>query len=252
MHHKLRADQLAFDLGLAESREKAKSLIMAARILLPDGSPVPKPGQLYPVDIKLSLLSGKDYVSRGAYKLLTLLEEYNLDVTDFVCLDAGASTGGFTDCLLQRGAKKVYAIDVGKNQLHEKLRKDSRVISIEGINLRYAQPDLLTEKVNLLTGDLSFISLTHILPVCNEWLKLGGFAAVLIKPQFELSPKEVPKGIVRNEASRKKAINKIVTFCQNELGWESMGVLAAQIRGHKGNQEYMALFKKTLHNASGS
>lgn len=244
MKTRVRADQLVFEQGLAESREKAKSLIMAGRVLLQGhaiASPL-KPGHLLPVDTVFTLKPDSDFVSRGAHKLATLLDALSLKVEGFTCLDAGASTGGFTDCLLQRGAAKIYAVDVGKNQLHEKLRADSRVISLEGINLRTAPAELLPEKVDLITGDLSFISLTHILPVCNQWAKPGSHAAVLIKPQFELGPEKVHKGVVRKESDQLLAVEKIVTFCESTLGWSTKLTLPAKIKGPKGNQEYMALF----------
>lgn len=243
----MRADQLAFDQGLAESREKAKSLIMAGKIVYASGPqtsrPIQKPGQACTTDTLLALLPGEQFVSRGAYKLQTILDACKLDVNGLCCLDAGASTGGFTDLLLQRGAKKVYAIDVGKNQLHEKLLHDPRVISLEGVNLRYASPDLVPEKIDFLTGDLSFISLTLVLPACKNWLAPEAMAALLIKPQFELSPAEVEKGVVRKEENRKKAVDKIVDFCTQDLGWSLVQTLPSAIRGPKGNQEYMALFR---------
>ena len=167
-----RADQLVFEQGLAESREQARRLIMAGKIILEQtvpGAPpqvVPKPGHPFAADTVFALLEPERYVSRGAYKLLTILEHFKLDVTDFVCLDAGASTGGFTDCLLQRGAKRVYAVDVGKNQLHERLRADERVINLEGVNLRHAEQSLIPEMVDLVVADVSFISLTLVLPSC--------------------------------------------------------------------------------------
>lgn len=242
---KLRADQLAFRQGLAESGEQARSLILAGRIVRADAKPSDKPlkaGQRLDPDVRLSLLPGKIWASRGAEKLLTLFEAENLDVTDSVCLDAGASTGGFTDCLLARGAKRVYAVDVGKNLLHEKLRSDPRVISLEGVNLRYARPDLIPEAVDLISADLSFISLTLVLPVCARWLKKGGVAAVLIKPQFELSPAQIRKGVVTREEDRLMAVDKIINFCRGELDWNLARVLPARIKGPKGNQEYVALF----------
>lgn len=244
---RIRADQLAFEQGLAESREGAKRLIMAGRMILANNGKapaiiVPKPGQLYADDTLLALLPGKDYVSRGAFKLLTILDYFDLNMNGLVCLDAGASTGGFTDCLLRKGAHRVYAVDVGKNQLHEKLRRDSRVISLEGVNLRYAPADLLPEKVDFITGDLSFISLTLVLPTCMQWLKPGGKAALLIKPQFELGPEKTHKGVVRKEEDRLAAVSKIVDFCQDKLNLRLLGVQPAQIKGPKGNQEYMALF----------
>lgn len=244
---RIRADQLVFDQGLAESREKAKSLIMAGRVLLRQDNfqsvAVPKPGHLYPASAVFSLRPGKDYVSRGAYKLLTLLDGFRLDVSGLICLDAGASTGGFTDCLLRRGASKVYAIDVGKNQLHEKLRSDKRVVSFEGVNLRDAPRELVPELVDVLVGDVSFISLTKILPSCVRWLKPEGFAAVLIKPQFELDRDKNRKGVVRKEEFRLAAVRKVTDFCKTELNLETIGVLPAQITGPKGNQEYMALMR---------
>lgn len=243
MAPRVRADQLVFAQGLAESREKAKSLIMAGRVVALGSVQLLKPGQLFPLDTSFELKAGQDYVSRGAHKLLTILDAYSLDVSGLVCVDAGASTGGFTDCLLQRGAARVYAIDVGRNQLHEKLRADPRVISMEGVNLRHAPPELITEKVDLLTGDVSFISLAHILPPCAVWLKPGALAAVLVKPQFELSPDKVDKGVVRKDKYRQEAVAKIVDFCTVSLGFSLIGVRPAKIRGPKGNQEYMALFK---------
>ena len=244
---KARADQLAFEQGLAESREKAKSLIMAGRIIHASGplqsQPVAKPGMLCPQGSLFSLLPGEQYVSRGAGKLATILDAAKLDVSGLVCLDAGASTGGFTDLLLQRGAKKVYAVDVGKNQLHEKLRADPRVISMEGVNIRHAPPELIPEKIDFLTGDLSFISLTLVLPPCAAWLAPKALAAILIKPQFELSQAELSKGVVRKEESRQKAIAKVRGFCEKELGWTLLMQVPSAIRGPKGNQEYLALFR---------
>lgn len=240
----IRADEAAFAQGLTQSREEAKRLIMAGRIAFAGDRPklVQKPGQTCPPDCRLILLPGERYVSRGAYKLITVLDGFNLDVKGKVCLDAGASTGGFTDCLLQRGAARVYAVDVGKNQLHEKLLADSRVISHEGVNLRHAPPDLIPEPIDFMTGDLSFISLTLVLPACMPWLAPGALLALLIKPQFELGPKFVVKGVVRDIEAQKEAVEKIKTFCTDTLGLEFLGVLPAAIKGPKGNQEYMALF----------
>lgn len=246
MASRIRADQLVHERGLAESREKAKALIMAGRVCLADNPSqiVTKPGNLFLPDVQFKVTPGKSYVSRGAHKLLTLLDGFQLSVEHLVCLDAGASTGGFTDCLLQRGAARVYAIDVGKNQLHEKLRNDPRVISMEGVNLRYAPASLLPEQVDFLTGDLSFISLTLVLPACMPWLRPGARLALLIKPQFELDPAHVRKGVVREESLQMAAVEKIRSFCQEQLKLEFQGVLPAKIRGPKGNQEYMALFQR--------
>lgn len=247
MATKIRADEAAFAQGLTGSREEAKRLIMAGRIAFADDRPkiVQKPGQQCSPDTKLVVLPGERYVSRGAFKLATLLDGFNLDVNGLVCLDAGASTGGFTDCLLQRGAARVYAVDVGKNQLHEKLRNDPRVISHEGVNLRYAEPDLVPEPIQFMTGDLSFISLTLVLPACMPWLASDASLALLVKPQFELGPKFAVKGVVRNIEAQKQAVEKIKNFCTIDLGLEFRGVLPSAIKGPKGNQEYMALFSKS-------
>lgn len=245
---KRRADELAHAQGLAESREKARRLIMAGQIALEDapaGSPpilVRKPGHPYPADTRFRLLEAERFVSRGAYKLLTLIEHFHLDVSGLICLDAGASTGGFTDCLLQHGAARVHAVDVGRNQLHERLRADPRVVVMEGVNLRHAPADFLPEPVDLVTADVSFISLTMILPPAMQWLSPRGRVAALIKPQFELGPAGTDGGVVRREEDRLRAVDKVVTFCSEELDLECAGVVPSAILGPKGNQEYMALF----------
>ena len=244
-HPKERADQLVFAQGLAESREQARRLIMAAQVVLADTTPpqrVDKPGHPYPAETRFAILQQERFVSRGAYKLLTLIEHFDLDVSGMVCLDAGASTGGFTDCLLQHGARRVYAIDVGHNQLHERLRRDPRVVSHEGTNLRHAPADLVPENIDLVVADVSFISLTLVLPPCMQWLAPQGRVAVLIKPQFELGPGETERGVVTSESARQRAVDKIVTFCEANLDLECKGVVPSAIKGPKGNQEYMALF----------
>lgn len=247
MPRKERADQLVHDAGLAESREGAKRLIMAGLVFRETSEDrlarVEKPGTRYAVDTLFQVRERERFVSRGAYKLLTALEGFSLPVNGAVALDAGASTGGFTDCLLQHGAAKVYAVDVGTNQLHEKLRNDPRVVSMEKTNLRDAPPDLLPETVDIVTADVSFISLTLILPSCVRFLKPGGFVAALVKPQFELGPEAAPRGIVRDEALRREAVDKITSFAGETLGLSLLGVLPAAVKGPKGNQEYMAVWK---------
>ncbi len=240
---KVRADQLAADQGLAESREKAKRLIMAGQILLDRNgavAPVAKPGQQLSPETILQLKTPEQFVSRGAYKLLSALEQFAMAPTGWICLDAGASTGGFTDCLLQHGAAKVYAVDVGSSQLHEKLQRDERVISLEGVNLRYAAPDLLPCRVDLVTADLSFISLTLVLPALAQFLKPDGRALVLVKPQFELGPEKVRKGVVRSSEHQQEAVDKVLRFAVDELGLACRGVTPAGVKGPKGNQEYVA------------
>ena len=256
---KERADELVFAQGLAESREMAKRLIMAGKVALEDVSgvrqKVDKPGHKYPLDTAFALVGIEKYVSRGAYKLLTAIEHFKLDVTGFVCLDAGASTGGFTDCLLQHGAAKVYADDprIAAHTLMElllahvhriHLRRDPRVISMEGTNLRTAPEELIPEPVDIIVADVSFISLTLILPPCVRWLKEGGLVAALVKPQFELGPHQTDKGVVRDPALRQQAVDKVLLFCQERLGLECLGVVPAAVKGPKGNQEYIVCLRR--------
>lgn len=247
---KVRADQLLVDQAFASSKEQAKRLIMAGKVaFIPHGKEedkkenlilITKPGHPYPDDIKLVLTGQERFVSRGAYKLLTALEYFNLNVENTVCLDAGASTGGFTDCLLQHNAQKVYAVDVGTLQLHEKLRADPRVISMENTNLRHATKELIPEEIDFLVVDVSFISLTLILPPCMQWLKKDAKILALIKPQFEVASNQTKKGVVREEAYRQEAIDKVLNFCEHNLPLDFHGIVPSAIKGPKGNQEYLA------------
>ena len=252
---KARADQLVFDQGLAESKEQARRLIMAGKVAIfdeehPERQPVvvQKPGHPYKITTQFQLVGVERFVSRGAYKLLTAIEHYKLDVTGLVCLDAGASTGGFTDCLLQHGASRVYAVDVGHAQLHERLRSDPRVVSREGVNLRTAPPDLITEPIDMIVADLSFISLTMVLPHCLQWLREGGIAVCLIKPQFEVGAGQTVKGVVKDEAVRQEAVDRVLRYMKNE-GLHCLGVTPAAIKGPKGNQEYLAYWQKVSSKA---
>jgi len=244
---KQRADQLLASSGLVDSREKAKRLIMAGKVHYMDNgqkTPVSKPGQQFFSDTEFTVPDDNRFVSRGAYKILTAIDEFSIDFTDKVAMDAGASTGGFTDCMLQHGAVRVYAADVGYGQLHEKLRQDERVINLERTNVRHAQPDLIPETVDVIVADVSFISLTKILPACMQFLKDNGELVVLIKPQFELGPGQTDKGVVRDEALRQQAVDMVTDFCRDELNLTIEGVVPSKILGPKGNQEYMAYMKK--------
>ncbi len=242
MAGKVRADQLLAEQGLAESREQAKRLIMAGRVLLQTAglpTPVAKPGQPLAHDAVLEVTAGERFVSRGGEKLLTALEHFVLEVQGLVALDVGASTGGFTDCLLQHGAARVYCVDVGRGQLHWKLRRDDRVVNLEGVNFRAAGPDLIPEPVDLIVADCSFISLRLILPRCSQFLKHGGEILALVKPQFELGPKAAVKGVVREAALREKALAEVIRFAGDELGLTWLGSVPSKILGPKGNQEYL-------------
>lgn len=244
-----RVDTVMAEQGLAESREKAKRLVMAGQVfLIRNGGKtlVAKPGQQVPRTAELEVRESERFVSRGGYKLLSALEGFGLDVTGLTALDAGASTGGFTDCLLQAGASRVYAVDVGYGQLHWKLARDPRVVNLERINLRHAPPDLLPERVDLIVADCSFISLKLVLPPCMRFLKERGEVLALVKPQFELGPEHTVKGVVRSEELQLRAVAEVREFARAELGLTSLGVLPAGIKGPKGNQEYV------LHLAKGA
>lgn len=247
MVQKLRADALAHAQDLAESKERAERLIMAGQVflVLADGrrQRVDKPGDMLRHDAALELASPEKYVSRGGHKLETALTALAIDPAGLVCLDAGASTGGFTDCLLQHGAARVYAVDVGQAQLHERLKTDPRVQSIEGVNLRLADQDLLPEPVDLCVADLSFISLTKVLIALAGFVKDGGRLVTLVKPQFELSRAEVRQGVVRDQALQAKAVEQVTAFAR-ELGLTVLGCVPSALKGPKGNQEYLLYLQK--------
>ena len=239
---KIRLDQLLVIKNLAESREKAKALIMLGNVIV-NGIIIDKPGKLVDVNADIKIKEKLKYVSRGGLKLETALNYFKLDVKNFVCLDVGSSTGGFVDCLLQRGAKIVYAVDVGKNQLHEKLKNDKRVISYEEKDARELTESDIKEKLDLITIDVSFISLTKVIPNVIKFLKDNGYLLVLVKPQFELGKKFVKKGVVRDENLRKLAVDKILNFLK-EMKFEIIGVVRSYPPGPKGNHEFFILSKK--------
>jgi len=192
----------------------------------------------------LEIKNKEKFVSRGGLKLEGALDEFEVSPEGLVCLDVGSSTGGFTDCLLQRGAVRVHAIDVGTNQLVWKLRSDERVIVKEQFNARYLKPEDLGEEVDLMVTDVSFISLTKILPASIECMKKGGAMVCLIKPQFELEREEIPKGgVIKDESMRMKAVEKIKQFVEEAPRVEWNGFAPSKITGTEGNQEYLAYLK---------
>ena len=237
---KERVDALLVARGLCDSREQAKRLVLAGEVRSGDRV-IEKPSATLPEDAPLEIKEKLRFVGRGGLKLEGALEGFAVDVTGWTCVDVGASTGGFTDCLLQRGAAKVHAIDVGTNQLVWKIRSDARVVVKEKFNARYMTPDDLGEPVDLAVMDLSFISLTKVLPAVFSVLKPTGAVICLIKPQFELERHEIGKGgIVREEALQQKAVEKIRRFVTEEHGREWRGLLPSPITGTDGNQEYLA------------
>jgi 23S rRNA (cytidine1920-2'-O)/16S rRNA (cytidine1409-2'-O)-methyltransferase len=240
---KERLDVLLVSQNLVESRQLAQRLIIAGEIKV-NGHPMTKPGAKIDVASHLEVKNKPRYVSRGGLKLEGALNSFPVSCTDKVCLDIGASTGGFTDCLLQHGATKVHAIDVGTNQLVWKLRNDPRVIVKEKFNARYMTIEDIGEMVDLIVSDVSFISLTKILPAAFPLLKEGGDALVLIKPQFELQPENIGAGgIVRDPALRQQAVDKIRRFVTEDLGRSWMGCTDSPITGTDGNHEFLAWLK---------
>ncbi|MFW5961113.1 MAG: TlyA family RNA methyltransferase, partial [Desulfohalobiaceae bacterium] len=187
---------------------------------------------------------GQRFASRGGDKLLSALEHFQVQVQGQVALDVGASSGGFTDCLLQHGAARVYAVDVGYGQLDWRLRSDSRVHNLERVNIRYAGPDLLPESVDLVVVDCSFISLRQVLPPSLQFLKPAGLLLALVKPQFELGRGRTDKGVVRSPALQEEAVQGVFAFANQNLGLACLGQVQAGLKGPKGNQEYFVLCSK--------
>lgn len=241
-----RIDKLLVDRGLAESRTKAQAMVMAGVVLVNEQR-VEKPSQQFDTNSSVRVKGGDDpttrYVGRGGLKLEAALREFQINVDGRVCLDVGASTGGFTDCLLQHGASKVVAIDVGHNQIDWRLRNDSRVEVREGVNARYLQPEEFQEKFDLAVVDVSFISATKVLPAIVPLVRKGGPIITLIKPQFEVGRGEVGGGgIVRDEAKRLRAVAE-VNRAASELGLEVVGLMRSPIEGAEGNVEFLAVYK---------
>ena len=243
MPKKLRLDQLLVGRGLFPSREQARRAILAGEVSVATRV-VDKPSELLNEETAIAVKPTRKYVGRGALKLEAALDHFRVGLQGKIALDIGASTGGFTDCMLQRGAEKVYAVDVGYGQLDWKLRNDARVVVLEKINARFLTRDHVQELVDICVMDVSFISLTLILPNAIALLKPDGVVLALIKPQFELQRLEVGKGgIVRDPGLHQKAQDKIVAFV-NDLGHVVAGVTPAAIKGADGNQEFFACIRK--------
>lgn len=243
MAEKQRLDKLMVERGLCPSREKAQALIMAGQVVVGDHA-VHKAGQQVTSDADIRIKGEQlPYVSRGGLKLRRALDEFGVDPVGLVCLDVGASTGGFTDCLLQAGASKVFAVDVGYGQLAWKLQQDPRVVSMEKTNIRTLSPEKLDEVPELAVIDASFISLSKVLPATIELVRPGGLIIALIKPQFEVGRGEVGKGgIVRDPAAHEKVI-AAVRHSSEELGLAVRGVCDSPITGADGNREFLILLE---------
>ncbi|MDT7602504.1 MAG: rRNA (cytidine1920-2-O)/16S rRNA (cytidine1409-2-O)-methyltransferase [Acidobacteriota bacterium] len=240
-----RIDKLLVERGLAASRTRAQALVMAGRVVV-NGQRVEKPSEAFTADAQIRVRGSDDpaarYVGRGGLKLEAALEAFQLDVRDFVCLDVGASTGGFTDCLLQRGARRVVAVDVGHNQIDWRLRNDARVEVREGVNARHLAPADFAERFDLVVMDVSFISATKVLPAIVPLVKEAGRVVVLVKPQFEVGKGEVGKGGVVRDPSQHARVVEEVNRAARELGLEVLGVIDSPILGAEGNKEFLALY----------
>jgi len=235
----MRIDVLLVERGLAESRSLAQRLVMAGQVRV-NGQVVPKPAVTFPPDASIEIDPGARYVSRGGEKLESALQDFGIEIAGKVCADVGASTGGFTDCLLQHGAQKVYAIDVGRGILHWKLRQRPDVVALEGTNARYLKR--LPEPVDLVTIDASFISLKILLPVVRDWYReSGGETIVLIKPQFEAGKSETArgKGVIRNPEVHKQVIYDVVRSAEIG-GYQITNLMRSPLLGPKGNVEFLA------------
>jgi 23S rRNA (cytidine1920-2'-O)/16S rRNA (cytidine1409-2'-O)-methyltransferase len=236
---KIRLDQILFDRKLAESKSKAQAMIMAGQVFV-EGKVINKSGYNIKPDAKIKIKDiGPEWVSRGAYKLIKALDENNIKVDNKTCMDLGASTGGFTEVLVKRNAKKVFAVDVGTNQLHEKLKKMKEIINIEKTNARYLTTDLITELIELLVCDVSFISLKKVILPCLNFLKKNSFIIVLIKPQFESKKNETKKGVVKDSEVHLRICNEIQNWFENECNCEVLKIIESPITGPKGNKEFL-------------
>jgi 23S rRNA (cytidine1920-2'-O)/16S rRNA (cytidine1409-2'-O)-methyltransferase len=225
--------------GLAPSREKAKRLILAGAVRV-NGQVAAKPSDLVEETAQLEVAAAEKYVSRGGHKLEAALDSFGVSCQNAVCVDIGASTGGFTDCLLQRGARRVHAVDVGKGQLYWRLRQDTRVTVHDELNARNLRLADIGETAEIVTIDVSFISLTKVLPAAAGLLKSGGTLIALIKPQFEAGRKFVKKGgVVRDSAVREQVKTKVTEFVTTELGLRLLGVVDSPLLGPAGNKEFL-------------
>ena len=241
---KERLDVLLVKRNLAESREKAKAIIMAGSVFV-DGEREDKAGSSFPADVRIEVKGhALPYVSRGGLKLEKALANFDVTVEGKVCTDVGSSTGGFTDCMLQSGAVKVFAIDVGRGQLDWKLRQDERVVCMEKTNIRYVTPEDIGEPVDFSSIDVSFISLTKVLEPIRGYLRSDGEIVALIKPQFEAGREKVgKKGVVREKSTHHEVIEKVAQYA-NSIGFEVLNIDFSPIKGPEGNIEYLIHLRK--------
>ncbi len=240
---KVRVDELVMRLELCDDIETARRQIMAGEVRSSADHVLSRPSDLIPEDTPVFIKSRNPYVSRGAYKLIPALDKHLPDLTGLTTLDVGASTGGFTDLMLQRDAKHSYTVDVGHGVLHAKIRNDVRVTCFERVNARDLPEDFLPEKVDVAVTDVSFISVTKVLPSMDRLTKLGGWLFILVKPQFEARRSEIMGGVVRDKEVQHRCVEEVKAFGQ-KLGWNCYDCIASPLKGPKGNQEYILCFRK--------
>ncbi len=234
---KRRLDELLVERGLFPSQNRAKAEILEGNVLV-NGLVVDKAGKKVDQDVEVRIKKKSPYVSRGAYKLLKALNEFDVDLSEKVCVDLGASTGGFTQVMLERGAKKVYSVDVGYGQFSWKLRNDPKVVVMERTNARYLSRDAFEEKINFVSCDLSFISLKLVLPVVKSILAEEGESVCLIKPQFEAGRENLKKGVVRKSTVHVKVLNDVLNKCRS-IGFKVKGLTFSPVKGPAGNIEFL-------------
>jgi 23S rRNA (cytidine1920-2'-O)/16S rRNA (cytidine1409-2'-O)-methyltransferase len=245
---KERLDVLLVNRNLAESREKAKAIIMSGNVFV-DGQREDKAGSTFSTEVHIEVKGNPlKYVSRGGLKLEKAIAQYDINLEDKICMDVGSSTGGFTDCMLQNGAVKVYSVDVGTNQLAWKLRQDARVISMEKTNIRYLTPEQIEDRVAFASIDVSFISLTKVLEPVRNLLSSEGEVVSLIKPQFEAGREKVgKKGVVRDQKVHEEVIDQVATYAAS-IGFDCLDLNFSPIKGPEGNIEYLLYLKKKIYN----
>tara|TARA_Y100001970_G_scaffold60029_1_gene76493 strand:- start:6295 stop:7044 length:750 start_codon:yes stop_codon:yes gene_type:complete len=236
---KKRIDQILVEKKLVENRSKAQAMIMAGQVYI-NNKLITKSGEKFNqnINIKLKDLNPK-WVSRGAYKLIHALDYFEIDVKNMICLDLGASTGGFSQVLLKRGAKKIFSVDVGTNQLHEKLKKEKKIISIEKTNAKFLSKSLINQKVDIIVCDVSFISMKKVLDPSFKFLNENSKIIGLIKPQFEAKKNELKKGIVKDNSVHKRICNIYINWFKEDENFEYIGLVESPIQGPKGNREFL-------------
>ena len=240
---KLRLDQILLNRNLAESKSKAQAMIMAGQVFV-DSIKINKSGYNIKSDSLIEIKNlGPEWVSRGAMKLIKALDSHQIQVSNKICIDLGSSTGGFTDVLIQRGAKKVYAVDVGTNQLHEKLKKNTQVISFEKTNARYLTKEIISELIEIMVCDVSFISLKKVIVPNLKLLKNKSTIIALIKPQFESKKNELKKGVVRDSQIHERICNETKDWFESDCDCKVLSIIESPIKGPKGNVEFLITAK---------